>query len=107
MHFSWAIDLSNFKQHGYSMGVSFDLVKEEWNGDGSLNEALKSFSLKLQAWNKSSFGNIFQHKKCNKLKLTGIHKALSRGINNQLLRLERELKEERKISCFRKSSLAP
>lgn len=63
-----------------------------------LPSALRDFAVKLKAWNESTFGNIFKRKKRNELRLGGVQRVLTnKGSSGCLLRLERELREERSL----------
>lgn len=70
-------------------------MKDNWSFAGSLTEALKDFKLKLKAWNKSTFGNIFLRKKRNTLRLEKVKKALDKRVSRAFLKLERVLLQER------------
>lgn len=49
----------------------FKWMEREWNWEGNLTKSLKEFVMKLEAWNKDTFGNIFKRKKRNSLRLVG------------------------------------
>lgn len=51
--------------------------------------------MKLAAWNKATFGHIFQRKKCNLLCLEGVQCYLAGRIIKSLHKLDQRLKEER------------
>lgn len=42
---------------------------EQWKYEGNLTDALNDFRVKLEAWNRHTFGNVFQRKKRNMLRL--------------------------------------
>lgn len=44
-------------------------LETEWQDGGDLPLDLRRLSVKLKAWNKATFGNIFQRKKLNELRL--------------------------------------
>lgn len=46
-------------------------LRNEWRSDIILLEALQDLTMKLKAWNKATFGNIFKRKKRNELRLGG------------------------------------
>lgn len=48
------------------------VVERERKYDGNLPKTLRSFSEKLQAWNRQTFGNIFRKKWRNQLRLEGV-----------------------------------
>lgn len=74
-----------------------DWLKKEWKVNTSLPDALKDLKVKLRAWKKAMFGNIFRWKKWNELKLGGVQWAMARSNSNYLLSLERELRKERNL----------
>lgn len=86
----------NFKKLGFSMIIFLDWMKQEWNDNVGLLAALKEFSEKLRAWNNDTFGNVFQRKRRNELRLAGVQKALAQNINPSLLNLEATLRKERR-----------
>lgn len=48
----------------WSLHEGFDaLLKEEWRVDADLPLALKELAVKLRAWNRDTFGNIFKRKR--------------------------------------------
>lgn len=77
----------------------------EWRDDDDLPVDFRRLSVKLQAWNKATFGNIFQRKKRNELRLRGVQRALARRAHDHLIRLERELNEERKLILLQEELL--
>lgn len=70
-------------------------MAREWKCEGDMTKALKVLSMKLEAWNKDTFGNIFR-KKCNTLRLEGVQRTLERRVTEGLLKLEMKLRMERK-----------
>lgn len=46
-------------------------MKEQWECDGDLTTTVKEFSIKA-AWNKDTYGNVFQRKKRNLFRLEGV-----------------------------------
>lgn len=71
-------------------------LHKEWRYEGDLTRALKDLVIKMKAWNKATFGNIFERKKNNELRLGGVHRALALRGSEHLLLLERELREGRR-----------
>lgn len=61
-----------------------------------MTKALKSFSMKLEAWNKDTLGNTFQRKKQNILRHECFQRSLERHLTEGLLKLELKLRLERK-----------
>lgn len=72
------------------------LVPREWKGDTHLPQALKDLQLKLEAWNRDTFGNIFRRKRRNEDSLAGVQDALDRRVTEELLKLGLKLRMERK-----------
>lgn len=70
-------------------------MKDMWSYKGDLAAALAKFKTELEAWNRDTFGNVFQRKKRNMLRLEGVQRSLERGVNEATLRLERKLRLER------------
>lgn len=93
-HASWML-------HGDFRG----LLEREWKWEGNLSQTLKSFSEKLQAWNKDTFGNILRMKKRNQLRLEGVQIILKRRVTEAMLKLERKLKEERSLILLQEEFL--
>lgn len=73
-----------------------NLMESAWKWEGSLNQTLKEFQLKLEAWNRDTFGKIFQRKRRNVLRLLGVQRALERRITEGLLKLDSKLRLERR-----------
>lgn len=71
-------------------------MKEEWCFEGNLLAGLRDFRAKLESWNKNTFGNVFQRKRRNMLRLEGVQRSLERGVSEPMSRLEGKLKLERK-----------
>lgn len=65
-----------------------------WIWNGNLTNSLKQFSVKLLAWNKDTFGNIFMRKKRCTNRLEGVQRSLATRVTTRLLRLEEKLKKE-------------
>lgn len=57
-------------------------MDKEWEGEGEgcLVIALRKLLVKLEAWNRDTFGSIFYWKKRNLLKLEGMGRALERYV---------------------------
>lgn len=72
---------------------------------GGLTSSLKQFAVKLQAWNKHTFGNIFQKKRRLLLRLEGVQKALDSKPTNSLIVLEARLKREWEEVLFQEELL--
>lgn len=53
-------------------------MEQQWVCEGVLKIALKHFAIKLRARNKATFGNIFQRKKLNEMRLGGVQRELSK-----------------------------
>lgn len=70
-------------------------MKGEWKWNGSLNTTLKDFTTKLETWNKYTFGNVFQRKKRNLMRLEGVQRSLKSKLSERMFKLERKLKMER------------
>lgn len=87
------IDLSCSWQCGCDIKTSQRGWKKNGGGWQSYH-CTQGFSLKLEAWNKDMFGNIFQRKKRNLLRLEGVQRSLERHVTEALLKLERRLKVE-------------
>lgn len=83
----------------------FEWMKQVRKDDGRLTDALKRFVMKLKAWNKTTFENIFQRKKRNEMRLTGMKRALDRKLTKSLLRLEERLKKERQLMLLKEELL--
>lgn len=70
-------------------------MRENWKCDTNLTATLNDFKLKLQAWRKDTFGNVFQRKKRNTLRLERVGMALERRVTEAMLWSERMLRQER------------
>ncbi|XP_075670226.1 uncharacterized protein LOC142639994 [Castanea sativa] len=70
------------------------VMKEAWNNPSSLQQALSSFTIKANSWNKNQFGNLFHRKKRILARLKGIQKNLSIRPNSFLVDLEGKLRLE-------------
>lgn len=56
----------------WTMSTEFEeVIKRGWDKEAVLPDALRELSIKLRAWNKSTFGNIFRRKRRNELRLGG------------------------------------
>lgn len=75
-----------------------------WNGGNNLTEALSELKFKLQEWNKRTFGNVFQRKKRNTLRLDSVRRALEAKVTEAMLKLEQKLRQKDKICSSRKNS---
>lgn len=82
-----------------------DMLKKEWKGEEKLHCALRDLSTKLKDWNKMTFGNIFKRKKRNELRLGGVQRAISNSQSHFMVRLERELREERRLILLQEEML--
>lgn len=82
-----------------------DWMEQEWDGEGDLTTTLRNFATKLKAWNKATFGNIFQRKKRNSLRLGGVQRELSNMTSPYLLRLEKDLIEESNLILLQEELL--
>lgn len=71
-------------------------MEKEWKRKSDLTTELKEFSQKLIAWNKDTFGNIFQRKNRNIIRLEGVQRLLERQVTESLLKLEMNLRAELK-----------
>lgn len=67
-------------------------MEKEWACEGKLSEMLREFSVKMLAWNRDVFGNIFGKKRMVKSQLEGVMKAIDKAPTLGLLKLERKLK---------------
>lgn len=52
--------------------------------------------MKLEAWNRDTFGNIFHRRRRNELRLLGVQRALKRRVTEGLLKLDSKLRLERR-----------
>lgn len=82
-----------------------DMLRKEWKGESSLASALQGLSVKLRAWNKATFGNIFRRKRRNALRLGRIQKALASRTTSFLINLEHELRDERNLILLQEELL--
>lgn len=69
-------------------------VKDSWDQDQALSEAITNFTRKAKQWNVDVFGNIFNRKKRVIARLNGAQKALANHPNEFLVQLEKDLIEE-------------
>lgn len=58
----------------------------------------------LVAWNKDTFGKVFQRKKRNQLRLEDVQRALKKRVTEAMLKLDRKLRLESRNSSFKKRS---
>lgn len=70
------------------------VVREAWNNPPSLQQALSSFTIKANSWNKNLFDNLFHRKKRILARLKGIQENLSIRPNSFLVDLEGKLRLE-------------
>lgn len=63
----------------------YNWMRNEWRCTADLITALREISIKLAAWNKATFGHIFQWKKRNLLRLEGVQRCLDDHITEALL----------------------
>ena len=70
------------------------VVREAWNTPPSLQQALSSFTIKANSWNKNQFDNLFHRKKRILARLKGIQESLSIRSNSFLVDLEGKLRLE-------------
>lgn len=80
-------------------------MQRKWRQELGLPVVLKALSDKLRAWNKFTFGNIFERKKRSELRLGGVQRAVARRENRFLINLERELKAERSLILLQEEFL--
>lgn len=64
------------------------VVQGNWRHEASLSDNLHKLAGNPQAWNKSTFGNIFERKKRTLQRLDGVQKSLSSSITPGLIKLE-------------------
>lgn len=72
----------------------YSWMEKEWIRGGNLMQSLTRFSEKLNAWNKDTFGCIFERKKRTRRRLEGAVRALDQRPSLGLLKLEKKLKKE-------------
>lgn len=65
---------------------------EQWSCEEDLTKSLNDIKMKLQEWNKNTFGNVFKKKRRNALRLEGVQKALESKVRSYV---ELESKVER------------
>ena len=56
-------------------------VKNSWDQDQALSEAITNFTKKAKKWNADVFGNIFNRKKRVIARINGAQKALTNNPN--------------------------
>lgn len=61
-------------------------MKDNWSCAGNLTKALKEFKLKLKAWKKSTFGNVFQRKRRNTLRRKEVRALLGTSSSEKEVR---------------------
>lgn len=71
-------------------------MEKQWIWDANLTKSLKDFVMKLEAWSRDTFRNIFKRKSCNLLRMEGVTKAMERHPTEGLLKLDKKVKEERR-----------
>ncbi|XP_031110827.1 uncharacterized protein LOC116014988 [Ipomoea triloba] len=69
-------------------------VRRTWMPEKQLEENKTTMAEALSIWNRSTFGNIFQRKNWLLSRIKGIQRSLTVQARNDLLRLERKLREE-------------
>lgn len=72
----------------------YSFVHEQWKKSEPLIPFLKTFTSKLQQWNKDEFYNIFRRKSELWARLEGIQKILAQGRQKHLIKLEAKLRRE-------------
>lgn len=69
-------------------------VKDSWDQDQALSNAITNFTRKAKQWNVDVFGNIFNRKKRVIARLNGAQETLANHLNEFLVQLEKDLIEE-------------
>lgn len=70
------------------------VVKESWDREPSLNNAISVFTRKAKDWNVNVFGNLFARKRRVLARLNGAQKVLAINPSDFLIQLEKNLIEE-------------
>lgn len=70
------------------------VVKESWDREPSLNNAISVFTRKAKDWNVNVFGNLFAKKRRVLARLNGAQKALAINPSDFLIQVEKNLIEE-------------
>ena len=70
------------------------VVKESWDKEPSLNNAISVFTRKDKHWNVNVFGNLFARKRKVLVRLNGAQKALVNNPSDSLIQLEKQLIED-------------
>lgn len=71
-----------------------DVVREAWELESILPNAIKLFTDRVTHWNKTMFGNLFAKKRIILARINGTQKTLSNGPNQFLIQLEQDLMKE-------------
>ena len=79
-----------------------DVVKDSWDREPSLNNAISIFTRKAKHWNVNVFGNLFDKKRKVLARLNGAQKALANNPSNSLLQLEKQLIEDYNLIMLQK-----
>ena len=69
-------------------------VRNNWDHNVPLGDAIAKFTEKVTIWNREVFGNIFQRKRIILARLGGIQKAFETHSMHNLRTLDMELREE-------------
>ena len=65
------------------------VVKESWDREPSLNNAISFFRRKAKHWNVNVFGNLFARKRKVLARLNGAQKSLANNPSDFLIQLEK------------------
>ncbi|XP_031095145.1 uncharacterized protein LOC115999435 [Ipomoea triloba] len=83
----------------WSLHTDFmNCVRSSWDTGKGLEENKIRTAEALQNWNRNTFGDIFQRKKRLLSRIKGVQRSLSSHIRNDLIRLERKLREELQLT---------
>ena len=71
------------------------VVNDAWEDmDFNLPGAVDDFTVKIKAWNKETFGNVFANKRCTLACILGVQRAIANCPSSFLLNLQDQLSEE-------------
>lgn len=79
-------------------------MEREWIRERHLMHSLRDFSEKLTAWNRDTFGCIFERKRKLRWRLEGVSRAIDARPTLGLIKLEKKFKENGRRLYFRRSS---
>lgn len=79
-------------------------MEKEWINEGDLMSSLNKFAEKLKAWNRDTFGCIFERKRRLRGRQEGVLWAMDLSPSLRLFKLEKKLKREWQRSCSKKRS---